>query len=230
AADLAVGAELLPEGALRLLFILALVGFPLAVMLGWMLDVTPEGIRVTGPEGAPQPVLARLRPWAVYGGGALLVAVALGAVVVLNITRPASAEVAPGADVIAVLPFNATGPGVEMLGEGMVDLLSRNLDEVGAIRTVDARTVLYHWQRRERTGDAMEEALAVGRAVQAGSVLTGSIIATGTEVRLSAELRGLDGSPLAEIPRLDGPADQMLALVDTLSVRLLRRIWRSARP
>src|SRR5690606_19326705 len=124
AAELAVDAALLPDGAFRLLFISALVGFPLAVVLGWMLDVTPEGIRVTGPEGAPQrPVLARLRPWAVYGGGALLLAVALGAAVVLNMTRTAAAEVAPGADVIAVLPFNATGPGVEMLGEGMVDLL-----------------------------------------------------------------------------------------------------------
>lgn len=230
AADVAVGAELLPEGGLRLLFILALVGFPFAVVLGWMLDVTPEGIRITGPEGAPQrPVLARLRPWAVYGGGALLLAVALGAVVVLNITRPASAEVAPGADVIAVLPFNATGPGMEMLGEGMVDLLSRNLDEVGAIRTVDARTVLYHWQRRERTGDAVEEALAVGRAVRAGSVLTGSVVAGREQVRLSADLRDLDGKRLAEA-RVTGPADQVLTLVDSLTIDLLRTIWRSARP
>ena len=49
------------------------------------------------------------------------------------------------AETIAVLPFNASGPGVEVLGEGMVDLLATNLQGVGGIQTVEPRQVLKRW-------------------------------------------------------------------------------------
>src|SRR6266478_6727525 len=37
----------LPNWALRLVIVLLLVGFPLALVLGWIFDVTPQGIRAT---------------------------------------------------------------------------------------------------------------------------------------------------------------------------------------
>ena len=62
---------------------------------------------------------------------------------------------------IAVLPFNTSGPGVELLGEGMVDLFSANLNDVGGIRTVDSRTVMQRWQQRSAEGRLdLEGALA----------------------------------------------------------------------
>ena len=44
-----------------------------------------------------------------------------------------------------MLPFHASGPGVEFLGEGMMDLLATNLRGVGGINTVDPRVVLREW-------------------------------------------------------------------------------------
>jgi TolB-like protein len=100
--------------------------------------------------------------------------------------------VAPDAQVIAVLPFNTSGAGVEYLGEGIVDLISPNLDEVGAIRTVDSRTVLHRWRQRAVDGSLdLDGALAVGQDVDAGSVLLGSVIAAGPDVRLRAQLVSL---------------------------------------
>ena len=163
-----------------------------------------------------------------FATGALLLALAGGGVTWFT-ARSSAGSVAREAEVIAVLPFRTSGPGVGLMGEGMVDLLSRNLDQVGAIRTVDPRTVLSRWRKERGASGDLSEALAVGRAVDAGSVLTGSVVAAGSRVRLSAELRSLAGAELARA-QVEGPADSVLALVDGLSLALLRNVWRSGEP
>src|SRR5207237_1205734 len=42
----------LPNWALRLVIMLLLIGFPIALILGWAFDVTPQGIKTT-PTLAP---------------------------------------------------------------------------------------------------------------------------------------------------------------------------------
>ncbi|MGD8866772.1 MAG: tetratricopeptide repeat protein [Gemmatimonadales bacterium] len=138
--------------------------------------------------------------------------------------------VAPDAQVIAVLPFNTSGPAVEYLGEGVVDLLSPNFDEVGAIRTVDPRTVLHRWRQRATDGGLdLEGSLKVGRDVEAGSVVLGSVVAAGPEVRMRAQLYSVRGVELAQA-QVEGPADSVLALLDDLAVALLRDIWIAREP
>src|SRR5207253_8266467 len=39
----------LPNWSLRLLIVLLLAGFPIALILAWAFDVTPQGVRVTEP-------------------------------------------------------------------------------------------------------------------------------------------------------------------------------------
>jgi TolB-like protein len=164
--------------------------------------------------------------------------VAIGAAVLLLlgtgawIARPyVLGNVRTGADVIVVLPFQASGPGVELLGEGLVDLLSANLDEVGAIRTVNPRTTLHQYRQHATNGSIdLDGALRVGRAVGAGSVLLGSVIAAGNEARVTAELHAVSGGRVIARAQKSGPADNVLALVDELSVELMRDIWRSREP
>ncbi|MCH9014652.1 MAG: protein kinase [Gemmatimonadetes bacterium] len=139
-------------------------------------------------------------------------------------------QVSPGTDIIAVMPFNAAGTGVEVLGEGMVDLLSTNLDGVGGIRTIDPRVVLHRWRQEGGGGPlTLEEALEVGRNVNAGAILRGSVVAAGPEVRITADLYSTSGEHLARISA-DGPADSVLALVDQVSIQLVREVWRSQDP
>ena len=140
-----------------------------------------------------------------------------------------SRSVVKGAERIAVLPFSVSG-GDPLFGEGMVDLLSTNLATVGGIGTADPRSVLV--QVRKRGGAAgldLEGALAVGRAVDAGAVLLGSVVTAGGQVRLAATLYGADGASLAQA-QSSGAADAVLQLVDSLSVALVREIWKSREP
>jgi serine/threonine-protein kinase len=160
--------------------------------------------------------------------GLLLLAGAGGAVTWLGLRQRDSA-VTRGAEVIAVLPFRTSGPGTGLMSEGMVDLLSRNLDAVGSIRTVDPRSVLSRWSKAGAAHGDLNSALGVGRALGAGSVLMGSVVAAGNQVRLTADLRSLGGQELARA-QVEGPADSVLPLVDRLSFALLRNVWRSNEP
>ena len=143
--------------------------------------------------------------------------------------RLVRASVVPGADVIAVLPFSATGSDAQALGEGLVDLLARNLDGVGGIRVIDLRSALYRWRRSG--GDALDLSAArdVGRALGAGSILTGTAVEVGKELRLAADLVDVDGRPLARA-QVTGVVDSTLPLVDRMSTDLLRQIWRAHEP
>ncbi len=136
------------------------------------------------------------------GGMAALVA---GAGVWLA-TRPPSPKVAPGAEMLAVLPFHTSGPGVEFLGEGMVDLLTTNLRGVGGINTVAPRAVLRQWSEASGGSDDLKRGLAVGRELDAGSVVLGSAVSTGGRVRLAADLYSISGTRLgrAQVDARDG--------------------------
>ncbi len=180
-------------------------------------------LQTGSPESRPQ---AAWR-WALVGAGALF-----ALLVAIWWLRPARLEsvVASDAQVIAVLPFSTSGTGIEVLREGMVDLLSTNLDAVGGMRTVDPRTVLHRWRQGSDDGFLdLAGSLAIARELDAGSVLLGSVVEVGREVRLTADLHTVAGERLARAV-VDGPADSILALVDSLSLRLLREIWRSRRP
>ncbi|HVX89654.1 MAG TPA: protein kinase [Gemmatimonadales bacterium] len=161
----------------------------------------------------------------VLGAAAALIVVAAGAGWFLAPRR----SVVKGAERIAVMPFSVTG-GDPLLGEGMVDLLSTNLGSVGGVQTADPRSILV--QVKKHGGAAaldLEGALAVGRAVDAGAVLLGSVVTAGDQVRLSATLYGADGASLAQA-QTSGAADAVLPLVDSLSVALVREIWKSREP
>jgi serine/threonine-protein kinase len=161
---------------------------------------------------------------------ASIAAGAAGAVAWLA-TRPTAVAVTEEAERIAVLPFSASGPGVEVLGEGMVDLLTTNLQGVGGIQVVDPRLVLKRWGRKDPDHEGgMQEALDLGRELDAGSVVTGSAVSAGGRVRLAADLYAVAGGERLGRAQVDGPADSILPLVDRLSVALLRDVWRSREP
>nr|MBA3659792.1 protein kinase [Gemmatimonadales bacterium] len=168
----------------------------------------------------------RRAAWLIFAGLTLVV----GLAAFLLGRRASGSAVARGAETMAVVPFTSAGQGLELMGEGMVDLLSTNLNAVGGIRTVDPRTVLARWRAHAGKDPAgLDAALAVARDVGAGSVLMGSVVAAGGAVRISAELHSVRGDELARA-RVDGPADSVLPLVDRLSVAVLRDIWRSREP
>jgi tetratricopeptide (TPR) repeat protein len=215
--------------AMRWLVIATIVGFPVALLLGWAFDVTSEGLRLTrSPESGPGRVLIRTRPLMAISVGAVLSAVLIG--LLMSTSATADRPVEEGTEMIAVLPFSVSGEGIGGLQDGMVELLSRNLDEVGGVRTADPRMVMRRWRSRGRGAElSLEDAIALARETYATSFLSGSVVGTGRSVRITANLYSMDGVRLATA-RVDGPAQGVLSLVDSLSVALLRDVWRTSQP
>ena len=176
--------------------------------------------------------VGKRRSWKpALAGAAIALVVAAGAWKWRAAHVDGEASVRPDARVIAVFPFSATGDDATKMADGLVDLISTNLDGVGGIRTINPRTTLGRWRARAGGATALDRpaALAVGRDVEAGAIVIGNVVTVGAHVRVTAELVDVNGAPLAKA-QADGAPDSVLAVVDTLSVRLLRDIWRSTSP
>lgn len=141
----------------------------------------------------------------------------------------APAQFAAGAEVIAVMPLASTGDSaLARLGRDLVVTVSTNLDGVGTLRLVDPMSVL------QRAGALpppvpLEQARALAAELGASSVLVGSMIPEGELVRVDLALHPVQGGePLARgMVRL--PAASVSALTDSISVTVLRQIWRDGK-
>ena len=145
----------LPTGAVRALGVVLFVGFIASIVGAWV-AVGRAGAAARGRPAASSQAVAprRLRGRLAAVAAAVLLLVGFGA----WWARPRLfGSVRPGTDVIAVLPFTTSGQSVELLGEGLVDLLSTDPDEVGAIRTIDPRTVVHRWRRAAAGGSLDQE-------------------------------------------------------------------------
>ncbi|HEY7471025.1 MAG TPA: adenylate/guanylate cyclase domain-containing protein [Gemmatimonadota bacterium] len=133
----------------------------------------------------------------------------------------AVAEAAPG---LAVLPFSVQGAGLEEWREGMVDLLSTNLDGAGGLRAIDSRTVLARWRELGGEDPDLETALEIGRKAGARFALLGSVVSIGSGVRLSADVYDVQGGAKLGSGTVEGAQDSVFMLVDRLSIEILRAI------
>jgi tetratricopeptide (TPR) repeat protein len=167
----------------------------------------------------------------------LAVAVLLGAARVVLWVRERGEPLGPGEAVaeaalpgVAVLPFSVRGEGLDVWREGMVDLVSTNLDQVAGLRAIDSRTVLARW--REQIGNKgtpdLKTSLGVARSTRARYALVGSAVSIGKDVRLTADLYQLDPVAAEDAEaksvwqgQVEGAPDSVLALVDELSIRIL---------
>jgi class 3 adenylate cyclase/tetratricopeptide (TPR) repeat protein len=165
---------------------------------------------------------------------AVTVALALGLAVLYYVIRardpsPSDEITSPGAAPgIAVLPFSVSGKELDTWREGMVDLLSMDLDGVAGLRAIDSRTVLARWRDHVRSGSVPDLAtnLEVARLTGARYALVGSAVSIEGDVRLAAGVYELEGNQALGDARVEGSPDSILGLVDQLSIAVLRAIYR----
>ena len=195
---------------------------------------TPGGSGVmpaTTPVPTPAPVrggsIPAARQRALIGAAVIMVAIASG---LYWRSRADAAPVIEGADVIAVIPFGSTGDSaIGRLGRDLVVTLSANLDGVGSLRAVDAMSVVQRAQLVPQPV-SLDAARQLGGELGARSVLHGSLVREGTQVRADVGLYPVDGSDALARFRVLGSPDSLRVLTDSLSAQLLRAVWRRGQP
>jgi serine/threonine-protein kinase len=155
---------------------------------------------------------------------AALLAVGAGAAVLLWRSRTASTAL--DADLLAVAPFDVLDPGLQLWREGLVDLLSRNLDGAGPLRTVPPTAVVRRWSGRADRLSAAD----LGRRTGARLAVYGSLVpAGGDSARLRATLYDVEENrALAEL-ELGDAVRRIDRLADSLTVRILGELGRQRR-
>jgi len=135
------------------------------------------------------------------------------------------ARVPLDANALAVMPFRTSGPTAEAawLGEGMVDLLSVALDGFADWRTVHPRTVL---ARVSGPGSDLAAAAGAARAAGASTMIVGSAVAVGPQLRLHAEL--YDAVRVTRLASVDanGTLERPGPVVDSIAVGLAQERLR----
>jgi tetratricopeptide (TPR) repeat protein len=199
--DLAVEPLRLPSWTMTLLWILLLAGFPVAVVLAWAYDLTPEGVQRTRPHAArtrrrpaeprhtprpsPRGVGLRPRPMravAFVAGVAVLALAGWGA---LTLRRDSSERLDPRRVVVAVFE-NQTGEAeYGPLGRMAADYITQGLAGIGYIQVIDARTIPGVWSD-SASNPALVRTLAAGS--RAGTLVRGSYYLDGDSIHLNAQI------------------------------------------
>ena len=210
-ADLILPRLGLPDRALTVLVIIAVIGFPIALGLSWAYRLTGKGGSAAIEAEASRPVSARGLQWAL-----LSIATALFAAGawwwIPRVPSLQTADVDP--ETLVVLPFDIRGgKDVAYLREGLVDLVSTKLDGVGGLSVVDPGTTLAR-VRSEGDFDSPEEGLALAASIGAGRAIIGSFVTAGEKVQLRATVWGATGEESAA--SIEGEMPDLLGLVDRL--------------
>jgi len=125
---------------------------------------------------------------------------------------------------LAVLPFSVPGSGsFAYLAQGMVDLLSRNLNGAEALVTVDPGRVMSAAGRGGLGTLDAERGRDIARRLGAGQYILGSVVPAGGQVRIQAQLYKQDSivSPPIAQAAVEGDSAKLFELVDQLTAQLL---------
>ncbi len=227
AADIIFPALRLPGWTMTLVVALTGLGFPIALVLAWAFQMTPEGVVRSAPAtGDTEPgSSARRAPLAMRLGltGFVLALVIVAGFLYTRSREPAIEEIPISSDVVAIMPFGVAGsPEAEYLSEGMVTLLSTKLDGAGELRSVDARALLGFVERSTDGVSDAETASRIARRFGAGLFVLGDVVEAEGRIRITATLYEL-GDRDTELGRgsVEGTADEVFQLVDQVASELL---------
>jgi TolB-like protein len=187
-----------PEWVMKVLVLIVMLGFPIAVIMAWALELTPEGIKREKDIHTDDSIAhktGRKLDFAIIG----LLAIALAYVVIDNYvldTGPEQAAVVgtmpdPGDPAepqqrdnsIAVLPFvnMSSDPEQEFFSDGLSEELLNLLAKVPDLKVI-GRTSSFAFKGKN------EDLRGIGEALGVSTVLEGSVRKSGERVRITAQL------------------------------------------
>jgi TolB-like protein/Flp pilus assembly protein TadD len=166
----------IPNWAVRFVIVSLLLGFPLGMIVAWIFEWTPEGLKRTD-EMPPSDSIGRGtgRKLDFFIIGALLVVIAVLAWQRFSPVREKS---------IAVLPFENFSTEKEnvFLADGIQDDLLTNLAKIKDLRVISRTSVMKY--RNADTRNIQE----IGKALDAAHILEGSVRRVGDRIAVNVQL------------------------------------------
>ncbi len=186
------GSVLLPtfgatEGVFQVYVIVVLIGFFIAMVLAWIFEITPEGVKLDRDIDRRERVDARSKSTMNYLIIGLL-AVALGVSITFNVTGLRNGETPIEQDVaekpaIAVLPFASLSNESEnaVFADGIHGDILTQLANIGSCKVISRSSVMEY-------RNTSKNVRQIGEELDVGSVLQGSVQRVGDNVRINVQL------------------------------------------
>jgi DNA-binding SARP family transcriptional activator len=175
-----------------------------------------EQFTSTGETAVPRRSFVGIRGW---GAAAGLVALVGGGVLLFR-PRPAAPT---DPNVLAIAPFDVLDPSLQIWHEGLVDILSRDLDGAGPLHTVPQTVGIERWSGRADRVSAE----GFGRRTGAGVVVFGSIGKSRDTVSLRATVLDLVRKRVEPDIEVKGDTADIGNLADSLGVGILQVLGRN---
>jgi TolB-like protein/Tfp pilus assembly protein PilF len=165
----------LPNWALRLVIVLLLIGFPIALILAWAFDITAQGIQATPGVAAPR--THRRRNVVMLMATGMIISAAAG---FFLLPRVAAHKIDKS---IAVLPFENLSDDKEnaYFADGIQDDVLTNLSKIGDLKVISRTSVMPY---RGKASNVRE----IGKALGVSTILEGSVRRVGNRVRVNVQL------------------------------------------
>jgi TolB-like protein len=183
----------IPNWAVRLVVLIIVIGFPIALVVAWAFELTPEGLKRTqdvDPATAAQRPRHRAWIFVIIVAGAM----SLGLFFLGRMTAPSkpSGVNEVSSKSIAVLPFvNMTSDKEQdYFSDGLSEELLNQLAQIPQLRVI-ARTSSFSFKGKE------VDVATIAKALNVANVLEGSVRKSATTLRITAQLiRASDSSHL----------------------------------
>src|SRR5947207_393546 len=170
----------IPNWAIRLVIMLIVIGFPIALIIAWAFELTPEGLKRTEAADELPKKAPRNRAWSyvvIIAG-----AISVGVFFLGRYTSSKQSAELP-AKSIAVLPFDNQNrdPDTDYLSDGIPESIINSLSQLPNLKVM-SRNSVFHYKGKEM------DAPAVAKELKVQAVLTGRMKQRGDGLSISVEL------------------------------------------
>src|SRR5437867_1869803 len=174
----------IPNWAVRLIVLAIVIGFPIALVLAWAFELTPEGIKRTEDVDLPAGSGSKKRTWiyvAVIGAAFSIGLFFIGRYTGRNSSSASSTELS--AKSIAVLPFDnlSRDPDNAFFAEGVQDEILTRLAKVADLKVIARSST-------QKFKSAPENLPDIAKQLGALNVLEGSVQKVSDQVRVNVQL------------------------------------------
>jgi TolB-like protein/Flp pilus assembly protein TadD len=206
----------LPNWALRLVIVLLLMGFPIALILAWAYDITAQGVRATPTLAGPRSHRRRNIVMLVITG------VAISAAAGFFLLPRVSAKCDKS---IAVLPFENLSDEKEnaYFADGIQDDVLTNLSKIGDLKVISRTSVMPY---RGKGSNVRE----IGKALGVGAILEGSVRRMGNRVRVNVQLINADTDEHIWAEDYDRDLTDVFAIQTDLAQQIVRELQAKLSP
>ena len=207
----------LPNWALRLVIVLLLIGFPIALILAWAYDITAQGVRATPTAAGPRSHRRRNIVMLVLTG------VAVSAAAGFFLLPRVSAHKCDKS--IAVLPFENLSDEKEnaYFADGIQDDVLTNLSKIGDLKVISRTSVMPY---RGKGSNVRE----IGKALGVGAILEGSVRRMGNRVRVNVQLINADTDEHMWAEDYDRDLTDVFAIQTDLAQQIVRELQAKLSP